>query len=469
MDAKVFRIIAALGTALMLCVPTALLLPIAQATVATKTAVSVLDPQDMLTDQDEALLATETEKLGLPESVQTVTYVVFRSNDENLNDTVEREIRASKPELIADNNDAWTPGALIIAYGAEPRQNGAYCGDDLCTQFRLFEGRHLDGTLEAMRPALKKGNITVGLLEGARYAVDADAIAADKVQDEKDAENGKWLLYGFLGFLGIGTVGVGAVAMRSVRRSRQRRTQQALEDQKFVLQHYGEIAHRLDQIDIRANSLTSELANDELRAQWQEVRDRFVKLHETVDQFTVPTYRNAASYAEARTTVEHLRQAEKNIDSLWEMEHGDEQRRRRELVRLYDDIVRAQAKVRSTHVRNRLHAVEDRITALKDNTAAPDFMDQYVGIIHDYGLALDLVRDQELRKVKTTYHAPKLYEPDYQIGTGYGSYIPFAVVYTQYNSAVSAAAAASASSSSSYSANTSFSSGFSGGGGSGSF
>ena len=87
MDAKVFRIIAALGTALMLSVPTALLLPIAQATVATKTAVSVLDPQDMLTDQDEALLATETEKLGLPESVQTVTYVVFRSNDENLNDT----------------------------------------------------------------------------------------------------------------------------------------------------------------------------------------------------------------------------------------------------------------------------------------------------------------------------------------------------------------------------------------------
>ena len=120
-------------------------------------------------------------------------------------------------------------------------------------------------------------------------------------------------------------------------------------------------------------------------------------------------------------------------------------------------------------MRNRLHAVEDRITALKDNTVAPDFMDQYVGIIHDYGLALDLVRDQELRKVKTTYHAPKLYEPDYQIGTGYGSYIPFAVVYTQYNSAVSAAAAASASSSSSYSANTSFSSGFSGGGGSGSF
>ncbi|MBC3185089.1 hypothetical protein H7347_00580 [Corynebacterium sp. zg-331] len=59
-----------------------------------------------------------------------------------------------------------------------------------------------------------------------------------------------------------------------------RRPHRAREDLDLVLGSYGEIAQRLEEIDIRANSLSSPLADAHLRDQWASVRDRFLALNE---------------------------------------------------------------------------------------------------------------------------------------------------------------------------------------------
>lgn len=452
-----FRIFAALAAALLLSAPGA------AAAVSTMPAVSVLDPHDVLSDQDEELLRADARDLDLPESVSTVTYVAFERNDDNLNDTVEREIRASRPDLIADNDDAWAPGALIFAYGRDPRRSGVYCGDDMCAQFDLFHGNHLDRTREAMHPAFTKGNITAGFLEGTRYAVDSSVIAMDRAEERKEKKNDNVFTKVFIAVGGLGLLALVAAIIRAVQRYRRNQERQAAEDYEYVMLHYAEIAQRLDGIDVRANSLTSELANDQLRREWAEVRDRFLQLHESLVPLAEPKSDNAQQYAELRETVEQLLRAESNIDSLWEMEHGNQTQRRRELDRLYDDAVRAETNINGHRLQERLRGIQQRITDLKQRTAAADFMDTYAGIVHDYGVVLQLVREEELVQPEA-FEPPKLYDSTYRIGTGYANFLPFAVMYTQYTQTMAV--------SSGYSpgvSTTSFSSGFSGGGGSGNF
>ncbi|MDK6836870.1 hypothetical protein, partial [Klebsiella pneumoniae] len=76
------------------------------------------------------------------------------------------------------------------------------------------------------------------------------------------------------------------------------------------------LSQRIDELDIRANSVSSAFANAELRKQWEEVRDRFLGMHDAM-QLEVGTDRQAwenhkklAKFAE---TVQDTGNAEENI------------------------------------------------------------------------------------------------------------------------------------------------------------
>lgn len=83
--------------------------------------------------------------------------------------------------------------------------------------------------------------------------------------------------------LSTGVLGGGAAATTGgYRRSRAKKIAQAREDFDYISAEFGTLAQRLDAIDIRAHSLTSAFADQQLRNQWHKVRDRFLHMHDDV-------------------------------------------------------------------------------------------------------------------------------------------------------------------------------------------
>ncbi|WP_018024551.1 DUF5129 domain-containing protein [Corynebacterium ulceribovis] len=444
----------------------------AQAT-QTQVRTEITDPDGHLSDSDKQMLRTETERLTLPAQVARVDYVVLGKNKDNFNDSIEEYLRANMPELIADDDDSFANGSLIVAVGMDPHRNGIYCGDDVCSAADLFSGRHLDKSLEAMKPALKKGNTAVGLLDGARYATDRNAAADDKASQKRSDKIALGIGLG-LGGAGITALGGGLYAYR--RKKRREKISEARADFDYVMKHYADVAQRLPAIDVRANSLQSELADAELRKQWADVRDRFAELDDTVDKFRNVRrdsdddtfYEHAEEIDQAETTTLQVTRAEENIEKLWQMENGNIGQRRMELADLRDDVIKAHTEVQSSKLTARLADLEQRIGELDRDLSAPDFATQYAQILREYRLLLDLVREEEFSDVPVSEkhrRAPRLYDEDYRIGYGYNSFVPFWMLSTWHANDVEAHAAATDMGS----ANTSFSSGFSGGGGSSSW
>ena len=426
--------------------------------------IAVDDADDLIpADREEALIA-QTRDVALPAEVTHVEYLVFGGNDDNINDTVEERLREASPELIGE--DVYSDGALILAYGDDPRSNGAYAGEDVADRLALREGRHLDETLEAMRPAMKDGRIADGFVDGLRYAADDAAIEADRVAEE--ASDRRNLVWG--GAVAGGAVAVaGGAAAWAVSHQRRKRTEAARGDHEYVAKHYADAGTRLDEIDVRAHNLVSPLADDELRRQWTEVRDGFLEVHAINDRIGTPRtdaeYRAAAEdLGVAREAVERMRVAEDNIDLMWDMEHGDATARRGQLRLLRDDLIRAQSDVDDEELRRRLSGLEDCVREMEADPGSDGFMDDYADVLHDYRLVLDLVREREFDGMKLggEREAPAVWDPRWRVGTGYTGWMPFAVMHSWHQDDVSAAQSAS-------STNTSYSSGFSGAGGGGSF
>lgn len=425
--------------------------------------VEIDDEDDLIPADRERALIAQTRGVDLPAEVTHVEYLVFADNDDNINDTVEDHLREASPELIGD--DVYADGVLILAYGDDPRSNGAYAGEDVADRLALREGKHLDETLEAMRPAMKDGRIADGFVDGLRYAADDAAIESDRIAGEEEDRRSNLIGIGIGGGI-VAVVGTGlglyAVAQR------RKKAEQAREDHAYVVKHYGDAGTRLSEIDVRAHNLASPLADDELRRQWAEVRDGFLEVHDVTQRIGTPKddgeFRAAADdLAGARESIERIRVAEDNIDLMWDMEHGDAAARRGQLRLLRDDLVRAQSDVEDEELRRRLSALEDRVRAMEADPGAAGFMDSYADVLYDYRLVLDLVREREFdgMKVGGDRTAPELWDPHWRVGSGYAGWMPFAVMSTWHQSDVSAAQSSTTSSS--------YSSGFSGAGGGGSF
>ena len=236
------------------------------------------NPDGVLSQEDEARMERDVERLETPAVVEQLHYMVFEENDDNVNDTVENYLRDNHPDLIGD--DYFADGVLILGVGLDPRQAFIFAGEDVAEALDLRESSHLDKSLDAIKPGVEDNNIPAGLFAGADAATDTSELAEDAYNDAVGNRVG--MLVGS-GIGGAGAIfGTGMVA-GSLRRNKTKKIAQARAEMSLVGKEYGELATRLDQIDIRAHSLTSPFANATMRNQWEEVRDRFFNIHNQVD------------------------------------------------------------------------------------------------------------------------------------------------------------------------------------------
>lgn len=443
------------GTLLIMSAPPAG----AQVAVDTLT-VTVLDNAGEIAPEDEDFLRTDTPKIDLPAEVRAVRYITFAENSTNLNDDVEELLRAEHQDWI--QTDSFAPGELIIAVGFDPREVGTYGGNDVAAATGFAETARLDAINDSMKPFLQDGRIALGMLEGVRSVSDPTVISQPS---QPPSAGVLWAIFGSLGAV------IAAVIAAFVGVGRKQQAKQARERFDYAQKHYGEVAQQLDGINIRAHSLTSPLADDELRRQWTDVHSRFLQVNEIFGNFGELRHdsrdrdfiRHAGEIERAHTALTQMETAQGNIDTLYDMEHGDSGVRRRELTRLREDMQSARH-----DINDRDSAVDATLAELTRRTGLlspddPAFMDSYARLIRDYGVALrgveKLLDDVKQSTERTT---PAIYDNDWRVGTGYHAFVPYYMISTWHAADVSAAAASSSAGSS----NTSFSSGFSGAGGS---
>ncbi len=438
----------------------------APADVVTRVGVEVIDPSGQLSAGDVEFLESETVGLELPAQVERVTYVVFDENDDNLNDTVLEFARSERPDLVSGEGDKWAPGQLIVALGLDPNRMGVYCGDDVCAATDIYGQGRLDAILDEMREPLRQGNWAAGLLRGTQAAADPE-VRADEGADFPD-----WAWIPIVGGIGVVGGGIGAGVAVAARRKKAATAREQFDE---VQRDYGRVGNELTAIDVRAHSLTSPLANDRLRADWEEVKTGFLGLHETMDSLEGLSANSedkefrtkAEAIGEAHEKVTRLRIAEENIEELARMEHGDAETRRRQLTELHEDALAAAVEVDDADLKERLRDVDQRILGLRSRLDDPRFMDDYADLLGDYRILVEALRERMYSesdtKTEEDHETPRLWESSWRPGYGYGNFVPFMMVTSWHSSDVAAQSAASA-------ANTSYSGGgFSGGGGSGSF
>lgn len=443
--------------------PVTAVLAQAPAEAPAQTDVVIHDNGGRLSDADREMLEAETPKIALPEQVREVVYVAFDDIDEDdLNDAILAWAGAHAPELVPDGTGEgakWAPGTLIVAVSTGAREVGVYCGDNVCSALDLFEGDHLDRTLEDMKPPLKddRENVAVAFLDGVRTASDPSLVEEGMSGPAIGAMVG-----------GIGAA-LGLVIWWAAAHERKKKIDTAREQFGHVSREWGEVAQRLDQIDIRANSLTSPIADAELRRQWDEVRAEFVGVGDIVSETGLTPeaedkefHRHAARIGEADQALTRMQTAEDNIETLFQMEQGDSTVRHTRLTELAEDLQKAVVETKDSALRERLEGAEKQALELRERREDPQFMDRFAELIRSAQSLLALVRQAEMDGLEVgteERHAPRIYDADWRVGHGYGGYVPFYYLSTWH--AADTAAAASTSST-----NTSFSSGFSGGGGS---
>ncbi|WP_164546386.1 DUF5129 domain-containing protein [Corynebacterium hylobatis] len=427
--------------------------------------VEVIDLAGELSATDEQLLLERTPGLELPGEVTDVAYILFAENDDNLNDTVREFGEDERSDLISAERDKWAPGALIVAVGLDPQKMGVYCGDDVCAAIGIYGEGRLDGILDRMETPLRNGNWAAGMLEGAAAAGDPTAV-------RESSEFPAWAGWAIGGGIGVLAVGGGTAAVVATRRSQVKKAREQFDE---VQRDYGRVAQELQAIDVRAHSLTSPLANDALRRQWEEVKSGFLGLNETFDR--LEGLRHESSDAEfrelqepiatAHEQVTRMRTAEENIELLAGMEHGDAELRRRELTELHEDILEAGAGIEDAGLRERLSLLDARVLDLRSRLEAPGFMDEFADLVGDHRVLVAAAQQRLYEESGTEEtsdegrRAPRVWESGWRPAYGYGNYVPFAVVHTWHSSDQQAASASSSSATTGYSAG-----GFSGGGGS---
>ena len=440
----------------------------AQQTVGAPEAI-IDDPQNVLSAEDRDRLLRDTANIDAPEVVTDFHYMVFETNHENILDDVEEVLRSQYPDLIdqsKDENGRPADGVLIVGVGLDPRQAFIYGGDDVTEALWLNNDSHREALLDAIKSGVKEDNIPSGLFRTANQAMDVDGLAQLRVDAAKGDRTGSAIGLG-LGGVGASTaIGAGTLAVRSGRR---KAIAQAREDYDLVTGEYTRLAGRLDEVDVRANSLSSAFADETLRRQWAEVRDRFLGMNELVHgagglsainmDNDKDVYKHHKQLAEAAESVQHTSNAEDNIDRLFGVEHGDAATRRADLATIREDVLRARSDVKDEGLRRELDTLMQCVEALDADPSSPNYLDDFVVMLRDYRVILDEVKKKQFSDVKERekLEAPAVYES----GFWYGGYVPYVHMHTWHESNVQAAQATSSSNVSS--------SGFSAGGGSSSF
>lgn len=425
--------------------------------------VEISDPTDLLSAEDEARLLRDVERLDHPSTVRRIHFIMLNDGREKVNDTVENYLRDNFPDEIGD--DKFADGVLILGADMNSRKNFILSGEDVADQLLLRSGERLEPALEAMKPGLQNDNLPAGLFA----AVDKATSIADTESYNDDWESERTGMAAVMaGGFGLAGAGGGAVAV-AVRENRRKAIAQARANHEAIAREYTDLSGRLDELDIRANSVSSSFANAELREQWEEVRDRFLSLHDATQRLSVGTdrqaYENRKELAAAAQTLEDAGHAEDNINRLFRVEQGDSATRRSMLTDIRADVKQARREVKDQELKRDLEGLEAHVEWLDHNTEDPGFLDEFVRMLQDYRQLMDEVRRREFSDVEEyeELRSPTITDPGYY----YSGLTPYIMLDSWHASNVAAHEAAS--SSSSTSVDTTFSSGFSGSGGSSSF
>ena len=354
------------------------------------------DPDGLLDAGDQDRLLGEAARLEMPEVVHELRFMVFEQNEYEVIGTVVDHLRGGEPGLI--DGDRFADGVLIVGVGLSPRQSFVFAGDDVADRLGLNAGdAHLDAALEAIKPDVRAGDLTGGLLAGLGEVVDPDAIA--QARHDAAAEE-RLRATGVSGAVGLVLAG-GSVGLIGTRRHiRGRRLTRARAELDVITDEYAPLAERLDRVDAQVGALASALADETMHRQWAEVRDRFHDVGPEIDRFVgleaathpdgedgrgeapadevphaivpvSPRARKEASRAERRRrqaadeqafhdargeiaqaarTVRDLGRAAESIGRIDLMERGDTTTRLEELDDLRDSVVAAQlAAPNATH------------------------------------------------------------------------------------------------------------------------
>lgn len=425
--------------------------------------IAVGDPSGLLTAEQERMLIDATGNLSIAAPVTNVQYLVFAENHDEPLDDVENWLRDNAPDLIdATKGENGKPrdGVVIIGFGLDPRKAFAYGGDDVGEQLGIADEGRLEDILDAMKEDVKAGDIPAGLLKSAEVALDADGVAQWQYDHAKDDRVGLGIGGAGIGFGGGVVAGTGVLLARDNRR---KKLEQAREDYELVTGEYLRLSQHLDEVDIRAHSLSSAFADAELRKDWAEVRDRFLALNDTVQEIGVLDATDDKlmrerhkQLAKAAETVRHTSNAEDNIDRMFHVEHGDPRARRADLERIRDDIADARADAKDDDIIRELDTLEARARALPVDS--PTFIEDFLRLLQDYTSTLDHIRSTKLGKTKERekFTRPAVYDDGFWYINTY-SYANVSAWHTANVEATNAAASSTASS------------GFSAAGGSSSF
>ena len=438
--------------------------------------IHVADESGELSANARQGIIDQTANIDFPDSVRKVVYVLIPGSSDNFNDDALDWAGRSMPELVPDGTgkgSAWANGVLILGVGTETRKNGVYCGNDVCQDLDIFEGPHLDASLESMKDSFRRGNFANGLVEGAKTAADPErgasefpgldsffdslerkldelaGEAAQEAEKEKNAELDPLLAeekarenrnakIGF-GVVGVGAAGAGAVAWQ---RRKKKLTATAKEQFSELSSRYSELAHRLNELDIRAHSLSSPLANAELREQWAAIRDDFLSLDNRFDALGLTQtsedsefYAKYKQIASVHETLESMSNAEENINLMFDLENGDQVKRERELRSIQRDISEALFAVHNAEAIRQLKNVDEQVVPLLQELDAPDFMDRFARIVSDQAHALDLTaRDMEhLDREAHREELPALDNADWRPGFAYSNWVPYYLLATWHS------------------------------------
>lgn len=425
--------------------------------------VEISDPADLLTPEDEARLLRDTERLDRPSTVKRIHFIVLNDGREKVNDTVENYLRDNYPDEIG--NDTFADGVLIVGADMDAGKNFVYSGEDVADELLLRDDQRLQPALEAMEPGLQNDNLPAGLFAAANQATSIED--TESFNDDWESDRRGSAALGVMGGTFIG--GASSAVVVGVRNDRRKAIARARANHAALASEYTGLSQRLDELDIRAHSVSSAFANAELRSQWEEVRDRFLALHDATQRLEVGTdrqaYENRKELAAAAQTLEDTSHAEDNIDRLFRVEQGDAATRRSMLTDIRADVKEARRSVQDLELKRDLEELEGRIEWLDHNTDAPGFLDEFVRTLQDYRDLMNAVRAREFSDVKEyePLHSPTITDPGFM----YVGLTPYVYMDSWHTSNVEAHQAATSSSSSSV--DTTFSSGFSGSGGSSSF
>lgn len=335
-----------------------------------------------------------------------------------------------------------------------------------------------------MKEGVINNNIPAGLFASASKEVDVDELKENQIETSfnRSATVGKY--GGMVGGIGGLIVGIGAANEKEKRR---KKLEESRRNKSNILEKYTELSESLDEIDVRANSLTSPFIDKTLRSEWSEVRDSFLKYNDVIhgvdgigtisdedEDVLVDRHEEIKNVAES---VDHVEVAQKNINRLFQLEQGDATVRMKELSDMRNDLLKARGEpLISSYTRDSIEKIISKIELLMDKVEHDKFLEGFSLVLDEYNAIIQQVQNDVEREmnipVRVQESRPRVYDNRYRYGGSY-SYSSYDDVDRWHRENRRAEREyqerKARESSSSSSSSSSFSSGFSGSGGSSRF